>query len=285
LPPASSIGDHAARLPALLALTIAGSDSCGGAGIQADLRAFWAFGVRGATAVTALTAQEPGAVRGIVLTQPEFVVLQARTVLEAMQVGAIKTGMLGSAEVVVAVAGLLESHAAGRTPIVVDPVIVATSGASLLSDDAIMVLRERLVPLGDLLTPNLPEAAALLGTDPRDAAAWTRESQLDAARAIQALGAAAVLVKGGHRDGVAADVLVESGGAVTWLEAPRVDAPSHGTGCTLSAGIAAGLALGWPLAESVARAKDHVTRALRHGLDRPLFARNPASTDSLRLDG
>jgi hydroxymethylpyrimidine/phosphomethylpyrimidine kinase len=255
-------------------LTIAGSDSCGGAGIQADLRTFHAFGLRGACAVTALTAQEPSAVAGVLEVAPAFVLLQARTVTEALPVAAIKTGMLANAGIVSAVAGFLRDLRGARgdsaPKLVVDPVMVAASGARLLDDDACDVLRTGLLPLADVVTPNLPEAARLIGEDPLEGPRWPREKQAEAARAILALGPRAVLVKGGHRvEGPAADVLAVAGRDV-WLEAARVPARStHGTGCTLSAAIASCLARGDTLEAAVRRAKDHLTVALARGLDLP----------------
>lgn len=256
-----------------VAMSIAGSDSGGGAGIQADLRAFHAFGVHGTTAITALTAQDPSAVRGVVEIAPDFVLLQARTVLAAFPVTAIKTGMLASRALVEAVGDLLaELRRAGDGPrVVVDPVMVASSGARLLDAGARQSVIERLLPEACLLTPNLPEAAELLGDDPASAAGWPRDRQADAARALVSRGSAAVLVKGGHASGdLAADVLATRDGRVTWLEAPRLRVDStHGTGCTLSAAIAAGLARGWDLERAVRAGKAHLTQALRRGLDVP----------------
>ena len=259
-------------MPRAVAMSIAGSDSGGGAGIQADLRAFHAFGVHGTTAITALTAQSPAGVTGVVEVSPEFVVLQARTVAKAFPVTAIKTGMLASRKLVSAVAVLLgELRAGAASPrVVVDPVMAATSGARLLHPDARRAIMDELLPQADLLTPNLPEAAELLGLDPRGASAWTRDDQQAAARELLDFGPRAVLVKGGHGTGdVAADVLATDDG-ITWLEAPRVRvASTHGTGCTLSAAIAAGLALGWDLGDAVRQAKIFLTEALVRGLDVP----------------
>ena len=254
-----------------LALTIAGSDSCGGAGVQADQRTFHAFGVRAATAITALTAQNPAEILGISLVDPAFVALQARAVLDHERVAAVKTGMLGSAGMIEAISGLL-ARLPARPPLVVDPVMAATSGASLLSRDAVGSLIARLLPLADLVTPNLLEAAMLLRRDPSEASRWSREEQAQAAERILAMGPAAVLVKGGHRADAALDILAWSGG-LTSFEAARVPARStHGTGCTLAAAIAAGLALEWDMIEAIRQAKEHVTRALALGLDRPLVA-------------
>ncbi len=257
-----------------MALSIAGSDSGGGAGIQADLRAFGALGVRGATVITALTAQNPGAVLGVSEVPPAFVALQFRAVMDAMPVTAIKTGMLASARLVDAVSELLGRARASRPElrVVVDPVMVATSGARLLESDARRSVLARLAPLADVLTPNLHEAAVLLGLDAREGPAWSREERGEAARTLLRCGARAVLVKGGHgSEPLAADALATASG-LTWLEAPRVAASStHGTGCMLSAAIAAGLARGWPVERAARTAKIFLTEALRRGLDVPLL--------------
>ena len=271
-----------AMTPRAVALSVAGSDSGGGAGIQADLRAFAAFGVHGTTAITALTAQGPAGVAGVVEVEPAFVVLQARTVLAAYPVTGIKTGMLASAPLVSAVAALLRElrPGAGAPRVVVDPVMVATSGARLLRADARRAVLDELLPQADLLTPNLPEAAELLGGAPDGASSWSRAEAAGAARELLALGPRAVLVKGGHGAGnVAADVLATRDG-LTWIEAPRVDTElTHGTGCMLSAAIAAGLALGWDLESSVRHAKIFVTRALRRGLEIPPPPYRPDTED------
>lgn len=269
-----------------LGLTIAGSDSCGGAGIQADLRTFWSHGLRGASAITALTAQEPAAVRGVVSVDAAFVVLQARTVLDALPVAAMKIGMLGTREVVLAVAGLLHDlvreRGAAAPPVVLDPVMVSESGAPLLDREAITALVARLLPLADVVTPNLHEAARLLGSSPEVGGGWSPAEQEEAARGLLRLGARAVLVKGGHRrEGPALDVLLQRavGGAgrgdagferVTWFESPRIEGRStHGTGCTLAAAIASRLALGDDLGTAVGHAKRHVARGIERGLDTP----------------
>jgi hydroxymethylpyrimidine/phosphomethylpyrimidine kinase len=250
----------AGRSKTAIALTIAGSDSSGGAGIQADLKTFSAFGVYGASVITALTAQNTRGVQGIEVVPAVFVVAQLHSVLSDLDVGAIKTGMLANAEIVEAVAGVL--RAAPPRPLVVDPVMVATSGDVLLAPEAVDALKRELVPLATLLTPNLPEAAMLLGCGPAGAEAAIVEQ----AQALRALGCPAVLVKGGHASGdTAVDILAWEQG-INRLVRPRVDTlHSHGTGCTLSAAIAALLAQGLPLGEAVARAKDYVWRALQHG--------------------
>lgn len=243
-----------------IALTIAGSDSSGGAGIQADLKTFSAFGVYGASVITALTAQNTRGVQGIETVSAEFVVAQLNSVLSDLEVGAIKTGMLANAEIVEAVARVLRK--AQPRHLVVDPVMVATSGDVLLAPQAVDALRRELAPLATLLTPNLPEAAILLGRGQ----AGSEAEIVEQAQALRALGCRAVLVKGGHGAGdTAVDILAGEQG-IERLVRPRVDTPhSHGTGCTLSAAIAALLAQGVSLGESVGRAKDYVWQALQHG--------------------
>jgi hydroxymethylpyrimidine/phosphomethylpyrimidine kinase len=244
-----------------IAVTIAGSDSGGGAGIQADLKTFSALGVYGASVITALTAQNTRGVAAIEPVSPQFVVAQMDAVLGDLAVGAIKTGMLANAGVVEAVAGALNGGRL-RCPLVVDPVMVATSGDVLLPPDAIAALRRALIPLATLLTPNLPEAARLL----EQGEATTGTELEDQARALLALGCRAVLIKGGHGTGGTALDLLYDGTSFLRLEKPRLDTPhTHGTGCTLSAAIAALLAQGVGLPEAVARAKTYVWEALRHG--------------------
>ena len=239
-----------------VALTIAGSDPSGGAGIQADLKTFAAFGVYGASVIAALTAQSTTVVRAAVSVDPTLVAAQLDAVLDDLQVGAAKTGMLATAAVVEAVA---ERLAARPVPhLVVDPVMVATSGGRLLEPAALAALRTRLLPLASLVTPNLAEAEALTGR-----AVSSPSEMRDAARALLDLGARAALVKGGHLPGDALDVLADASG-VRDLVAPRVavPAPLHGAGCTLSAAVAAGLTLGWGLDAAVTAAKDYVTCAI-----------------------
>jgi hydroxymethylpyrimidine/phosphomethylpyrimidine kinase len=244
-----------------VALTIAGSDSGGNAGIQADLRAFHVFGVHGCTVLAALTAQNPFGVRGILTPDAGFVAMQVEAVLEAYSVAALKTGMLSSPDVIEAVAACLLPY--GRILKVFDPVMVATSGARLLRDDAVASLKNTLLPLATLITPNLPEAEVLTGrtilTD-GDAAA--------AARALfDALGCA-VLVKGGHAVGPAADDFLFDGATLLRLSAPRIDQPlsTHGTGCSLSAAITAALACGKSLTEAVVDGKAYVYESIRTGV-------------------
>jgi len=243
-----------------IALTIAGSDSSGGAGIQADLKSFTAFGVYGASVLTALTAQNTRGVDDVLAVPPEFVTAQLNAVLSDLVVGAAKTGMLANAGIIFAVAEVLERHA--RLPLVCDPVMVATSGDVLLEPDAIDAMKQRLIPRAALITPNIPEAARLLGCpEAADIDEMTRQ-----ARALRGLGCGAVLLKGGHcGNDSAVDILVHTGG-VTPLEAPRIPTPNtHGTGCTLAAAITALLAAGDPLEQAVRRAKMYVWRALEAG--------------------
>ncbi len=237
-----------------IALTVAGSDPSGGAGIQADLKTFAAFDVYGAAVLTCATAQNTTGVRATGELPVELVAAQLDAVLEDLAIGALKTGMLGRAEIVHVVA---DRVAAVRAPLVVDPVMVATSGDALLSADGTAALRTRLLPLARLVTPNLAEAAVLAGRPVTDVA-----SMRDAARAIRDLGARAVLVKGGHLAGEACDVLLD-GDAVHELRAPRLEAGAlHGSGCTLSAAITAALAQGDPLLDAVRRAKAFVHAAI-----------------------
>ena len=245
-----------------VALTIAGSDSSGGAGVQADLTAFAACGVYGASAITALTAQSTTGVRGVHGVPAAFVVEQVEAVLDDLDVRAVKTGMLATAEVVAAVAGLA---AAGRLrSLVVDPVMVASSGARLLEQDAERAYVELLLPHARVLTPNLHEAQVLLGGE-----ITTLHEQRDAARALGALGPELVLVKGGHpvadAGADAVDVLWD-GSELVELRARRVSGVNdHGTGCTLASAIAAGLARGEHVVGAVHAAKAYVARALTGG--------------------
>lgn len=248
-----------------IALTIAGSDSSGGAGLQADLKTFTVLGVYGASVVTALTAQNTRGVSGIFPVPPDFVAQQIAAVATDLDIGAVKTGMLSNKETVRAVADALKQHR--LRPLVVDPVMVATSGDALLEPDAMEALRSELVPLADLLTPNLAEAARLL-----DQPVAQNEAEMEAqARALVALGCKAVVVKGGHgTEAEAVDILVE-GGHVTRLALPRIDTPNtHGTGCTFSAAVAALLAQGAPLSTAVCAAKRFVHDALRAGAARSI---------------
>ena len=219
-------------------LSIAGSDSSGGAGIQADIKTIAAHRLFAETAITALTAQNTLGVTGVLDVDPAFVAKQIDAVFEDIRPAAVKVGMVSSAAIIEAVADALERHAAAN--IVVDPVMVATSGARLIGDDAIEALKARLLPLADVVTPNMPEAAVLAGFEVVDETSMER-----AALRLAEAGTGAALVKGGHRHDRADDVLVTAEGDVVWLRAPRVDTENaHGTGCTLSSAIACGLAQG-----------------------------------------
>ncbi len=244
-------------------LTIAGSDSGGGAGIQADLKTMTMMGTYGMSVITALTAQNGLGVDGIHAPDASFVALQLRTVLAGFPVHAAKTGMLFNAAIIGAVADVLEGQS---FPVVVDPVCVSTSGHRLLEEDAVAVLKDRMIPRADLLTPNRPEAELFAGmTIAGD------EDAIEAARRILAMGARAVLIKGGHIDGkpiFVTDWLLERGGEPCPLRQPHVDTENtHGTGCTLSAGIAAQLGLGMPLKIAVTKAQEFLNRALRHSFN------------------
>jgi hydroxymethylpyrimidine/phosphomethylpyrimidine kinase len=243
------------------ALSIAGSDSGGGAGIQADLKTFSALGVYGMTAVTAVTVQNTRGVESFEVIAPEAVGAQIRAVASDIGVDAVKTGMLANTAVVEAVAEALEqTHLA---PLVVDPVSVSKHGHRLLAEDAVEALRRKILPLATLVTPNLPEAAGLAGFP-----VLSRDDMQRAAFAIVDLGARAVLVKGGHLADPAgsSDLLLFDGGE-EWLTAERIDTPhTHGTGCTLSSAITAHLALGDTLPDAVRAGKAFVTEAIRHAL-------------------
>ena len=256
----------------VVALTIAGSDSGGGAGIQADLRTFAAHGLHGASAITAVTAQNSVAVTAYVALEPAMVAAQIDAVASDMAVAAAKTGMLANAGIVAAVAAAVERH---RFPfLVVDPVMVAKSGDRLL-DAAAEKAYERLYPLATVLTPNLPEAEALLGRPVR-----TREAMRRAAEDLRARGPRAVVVKGGHLEGDAEAVDVFADGTrLLELSAPRIDTiHTHGTGCTYSAAIAARLALGHELLEAVRGAKEYLTQAIRGAY---AVGRGPGPVDHL----
>ena len=240
-----------------IAVTIAGSDSSGGAGIQADLKTFSALGVYGASVIAALTAQNTKSVTAVHAVPADFVAAQMDAVFSDLAVGAVKIGMLGNADVIAAVAAGLDRH--GQTHTVLDPVMVATSGRRLLANDAIDALRKELLPRAFLVTPNLPEAAALL--DAAEAADET--SMLRQADRLLALGANAVLMKGGHAGGPeSTDLLVTATASIRVIGERIATRNTHGTGCTLSAAIAAGLARGSGLTEAVRDAKAYVTDAI-----------------------
>lgn len=244
-----------------IALTIASSDSGGGAGIQADIKAMQAHGVYAASVLVASTAQNTQAVTDVHPFPVDHVEAQLDALAADFDVHAAKTGMLFSSELVGAVARKVEAHEIG--PLVVDPVMISKSGYKLLEDDAIATMQEVLLPQAALVTPNAHEAAHLVGTDAIRTAAEAKE----AAEAIRAMGAAAVLVKGGHLKGEeeALDVLYDGKKFYTF-GAERVETPhTHGTGCTYASAIAANLARGYPLREAIARAKRYVTAAIRHG--------------------
>jgi hydroxymethylpyrimidine/phosphomethylpyrimidine kinase len=240
-----------------IALTIAGSDSSGGAGIQADLKTFAALGVYGASAITALTAQNTTGVTGIHVVPAEFLRAQIDAVFADLEVGAVKIGMVGQLASIETIAEALK-HWSPRH-VVLDPVMVATSGSRLLAAEAVDVLRRKLIPLATIITPNLPEAAALLD-EPVAASESTIESQ---GRELLALGCPAVLIKGGHGEGrESIDYLIRASGSVA-LSAPRVATQNtHGTGCSLSSAIAAELAKGVDLEAAVRNAKSFVSAAI-----------------------
>ncbi len=239
-------------------LIVAGSDSGGGAGIQADIKTVTALGGYAATAVTALTAQNTLGVFGVLPVPPEFIVQQMRVVLEDIGCDALKTGMLHDAAVIEAVADTIVDAAAGR-PLVVDPVMVAKGGDRLLAADAVIILRRRLLPLATVLTPNLPEAAALLERPVR-----TVEDQLEAARELRSVGPQSVLVKGGRAAAdVITDVLATAQGEEVFRYRRQPGDNTHGTGCTLASAIATGIARGLEPRDAVAQALDYVQAAMR----------------------
>ena len=240
-----------------IALTIAGSDSSGGAGIQADLKSFAAFGVYGASVITALTAQNTQGVRGIHAVPADFVVAQCEAVFDDLDVSAVKIGMVAQPATITAIAAALSQ----RKPehIVLDPVMVATSGDRLLSADALSRLRDELIPLASLITPNVPEAAALL----EEHIATDEATIADQGRRLRAAGARAVLIKGGHGQGSESIDYLFTGDGVIAFPAPRISTRNtHGTGCSLSSAIAAGLAKGEPLEHAVRNAKTWITEAI-----------------------
>ena len=240
-----------------IALTIAGSDSSGGAGIQADLKTFTAFGVYGASVITALTAQNTRGVSAVELASPAFVAAQMRAVLSDLDVGAVKTGMLASRALVEAIAAELD--ATPSIPLIVDPVMVATSGDRLIDDEAVDAVKKLILPRALLMTPNLPEAARLLEGSIATTEAEAR-AQLDG---LARLGSAAVLLKGGHGTSSQAVDFLWHEGRVTRLATPRIATHNtHGTGCTLSSAITALVASGVALEVAVDRAKTYVHRAI-----------------------
>lgn len=242
------------------AITIAGSDSCGGAGIQADIKTMTANGVYAMSAITALTAQNTTGVTGIYEVSPEFLEAQIVAVFEDIRPDAVKIGMVSSSELIKTIAKNLKKYDAKS--IVLDPVMVATSGAKLISDDAIATLQEYLIPLATVITPNIPEAEVLSGMEIK-----TEEEMIKAAQYISEKFGCAVLLKGGHNINDANDLLCENGN-YKWFYGKRINNPNtHGTGCTLSSAIASNLAKGRDLEMSVEKAKVYISGALSAMLD------------------
>ena len=237
-----------------VALTIAGSDPSGGAGIQADLKSFHQFGVYGAAVITLITVQNTQTVSRVEILSPDLVLQQIEAVVSDIPPGAAKTGALGSVQIVEAVAAAVRSF---RFPLVVDPVMISKHGARLISEDAQDSLKKRLLPYAFLVTPNIPEAEALTGITVRS------ESDMQASgEQLLRLGCQAALIKGGHKEGEPLDVLCTPGDAVTFSGRRVNTTRTHGTGCTYSAAIAALLALGYDLHESVRHAKAFIQRAI-----------------------
>lgn len=243
-----------------IALSIAGSDSSGGAGIQADLKTFSALGVYGCSAITALTAQNTQGVQSVMNVDANFVQQQITSLQEDMVIDAVKIGMLSSLETTQAVIQACASF----QQVVLDPVMVSSSGKTLLAEDAIDTVKRLLLPKIQLITPNLPEAAVLT----RKAHAQTQTAMIDTAKAVHDLGVSAVLLKGGHlENGDSADLFYD-GSQLEWFVAPRFNTKNtHGTGCTLSSAITAGLAKGMTLLAAIAAAKQYMTQAIQHADD------------------
>jgi hydroxymethylpyrimidine/phosphomethylpyrimidine kinase len=243
-----------------VALTIAGSDSGGGAGIQADMKTFAALGVHGTTAITAITAQNTLTVTDILDVPPELVTAQIDAVLSDLEVVAAKTGMLASSKVIEAVAAAITKH--GITNLVVDPVMIAKGGASLLRTDAIGALRMLMLPLAAVVTPNLPEAEVILGRSVR-----TLDERKQAARDLVALGARAAVVKGGHSEDDVTDIYWDGVEMVELAGTRFPTTNTHGSGCVFSAAIAAGLANGLEPLAAVKGAKEFISAAIEHSLE------------------
>jgi len=242
------------------ALTIAGSDSSGGAGIQADIKTMTLNGVFAMSAITALTAQNTTGVQGIFEVSPEFLKKQIDSIFTDIRPDAVKIGMVASSDLIEVIAERLQFYKAQK--IVVDPVMVSTSGSKLISDDAVETLKMKLLPLATVLTPNIPEAETLSGQK-----ISSPQEMITAAKMISETYSCAVLCKGGHRLNDANDLLYRNGG-YQWFEGKRINNPNtHGTGCTLSSAIAANLAKGYDLNESVSRAKNYLSGALSAMLD------------------
>lgn len=240
------------------ALTIAGSDSSGGAGIQADLKAFSALGVFGMSAITAITAQNTCGVTAIRELDREIIRKQIAAVYDDIKVDAVKIGMLSSSEIIEEVAAGLKKYRAQN--IVLDTVMISKSGSHLLKEEAVETLIDKLIPLAMVVTPNLHEATALVGFTVND-----RKTMEEAAKVIKEMGAQYIIVKGGHLEGEPCDLLYD-GNVVEVFSNQRIDTVhTHGTGCTFSSAIAAGLAKGLTVHESVAQAKEYVTMAIAHG--------------------
>jgi len=242
-------------------LTIAGSDCSGGAGIQADLKTMTAFGVYGMSVITALTAQNTTGVSEIIEVDPEFVAKQIDAVFTDIRPDAVKIGMVANSSLIRIISEKLKEYDAKN--IVVDPVMVSTSGSRLLKDDAVDSLINDLIPLADIITPNIPETEVLSGIRIKD-----MESMAEGGRLIAKKAETGVLVKGGHFGDRADDLLVTREGSEVWFYSERIDNPNtHGTGCTLSSAIACGLASDLSLEESVLAAKEYITDALKSNLD------------------
>lgn len=257
----TAISPQAPLTATAIGLTIAGSDSGGGAGVQADIKTFSALGVYGASVIAAVTAQNTRAVTAVHELPVEMIVAQLQAVFDDIPVACVKIGMLASPAIIHAVADQLTERAAS-VPVVLDPVMIAKSGDPLLQDDAVATLRDRLLPLATVLTPNLPEAARLLG--PAEAVAADRQRSAEQGAALLALGPKAVLMKGGHATGdECVDQLLQQDAPTRSWSAPRVDTDNtHGTGCTLSAAIAAGLAKGLNVVDAVGEAHAYLQGAI-----------------------
>lgn len=242
-------------------LTIAGSDSSGGAGIQADIKTIESYGLFATSAITAITAQNTKGVRSVQDIDPAVVAAQIDAVFEDIRPAAVKIGMVSSSAIIEIIADRLKAH--GATNIVLDPVMVATSGARLIADDAICALKRYLLPIADVLTPNIPEAEVLAGMTIED------DGDVNAAACrISSLTSGAVLIKGGHRENAADDLLMEYRKAPVWLRSDRiVTVNTHGTGCTLSSAIASGLAQGNSIESAVRKGKAFVRGAMSTGLN------------------
>lgn len=247
-------------------LTIAGSDCSGGAGIQADIKTITAHKMYAMSAVTALTAQNTTGVYGILEATPEFVSRQLDCIFNDIRPDAVKIGMVSNAEIIAVIAGKLREYDAKN--IVIDPVMVSTSGGKLLTDGASDALMTKLLPLGTVVTPNIPEAEALSGIEIYSGdSVFSRNNMVKAAELISEIVKGGILIKGGHLESTADDFLY-IGGTCRWFTSERIDNPNtHGTGCTLSSAIACNLAAGLPLVESIKKAKAYITGALKSGLD------------------